>query len=121
MENGVILLDVDGQNLGLDFILSLICQKIVECELASEEAATQLKELWMLKHRHQFEGPRKAEGNLSSVLKELLVQKLESKATSSGLRPSAGQDMRRGSIAAGLLGTSKPAPKLETRDKVAFS
>ena len=44
------------------------------------EGATQLVELWQAKHRHQFEGPRKAEGKLTSVIKELLVQKLESKA-----------------------------------------
>ncbi len=49
-----------------------------DCGL-SEEVARQLKDLWTKKHRHQFEGPRKIEGNLSRVIKDLLVQKLESK------------------------------------------
>lgn len=44
------------------------------------ENGARMKELWMRKHRHQFEGPRKIEsGNLSRVIKDLLVQKLESK------------------------------------------
>ena len=41
-----------------------------------------MKELWMLKHRHQHEGPRKVgDGKLTTVIKDLLVQKLESKAS----------------------------------------
>ena len=51
--------------------------------------------LWQLKHRHQFEGPRKAEGKLTSVIKELLVQKLESKKESLQI-PNL--EPRRGSI-----------------------
>ena len=56
-------------------------------------------ELWQKKHRHQFEGPRKAEGKLTSVIKELLVQKLESKAERSGLQiPNLNDGAQRGSI-----------------------
>ena len=45
------------------------------------EAIARMKELWMLKHRHQHEGPRKVgDGKLTTVIKDLLVQKLESKA-----------------------------------------
>ena len=45
------------------------------------EAVARMKELWMLKHRHQHEGPRKVgDGKLTTVIKDLLVQKLESKA-----------------------------------------
>ena len=41
-----------------------------------------MKELWTLKHRHQHEGPRKVgDGKLTTVIKDLLVQKLESKAS----------------------------------------
>ena len=41
-----------------------------------------MKELWLLKHRHQHEGPRKVgDGKLTTVIKDLLVQKLESKAS----------------------------------------
>ena len=41
-----------------------------------------MKDLWMLKHRHQHEGPRKVgDGKLTTVIKDLLVQKLESKAS----------------------------------------
>ena len=47
------------------------------------EAVARMKELWMLKHRHQHEGPRKVgDGKLTTVIKDLLVQKLESKARS---------------------------------------
>ena len=36
----------------------------------------------MLKHRHQHEGPRKVgDGKLTTVIKDLLVQKLESKVS----------------------------------------
>ena len=52
----------------------------------SNADAEKLVELWQKKHRHQFEGPRKAEGKLTTVIKELLVQKLESKAEKSGLQ-----------------------------------
>ena len=46
------------------------------------EAIARMKELWMLKHRHQHEGPRKVgDGKLTTVIKDLLVQKLESKAS----------------------------------------
>ena len=48
------------------------------------EAIARMKELWMLKHRHQHEGPRKVgDGKLTTVIKDLLVQKLESKARKS--------------------------------------
>ena len=48
------------------------------------EVSEKLIELWQKKHRHQFEGPRKTEGKLTSVIKDLLVQKLESKTERSG-------------------------------------
>ena len=54
-------------------------EKLVEGNYATYDVIHKLKKLWLIKHRHQFEGPRKVEGNLSAVIKELLVQKLESK------------------------------------------
>ncbi len=49
------------------------------------EKGAKMKELWLKKHRHQFEGPRKMDGgNLSRVIKDLLVQKLENKVSASG-------------------------------------
>ena len=68
-------------------------------DIDSEQAAT-LKDLWLRKHRHQFEGPRKVEGNLSRVLKDLIVQKLESKAAATGLR-----------VPGGSRGNSKPGSR----------
>ena len=48
------------------------------------EVSEKLIELWQKKHRHQFEGPRKTEGKLTTGIKDLLVQKLESKTERSG-------------------------------------
>ena len=81
--SGIILLDVEARDMGK------ICD-IVAAALAStsegvafdSEAVAKMKELWMLKHRHQHEGPRKVgDGKLTTVIKDLLVQKLESKAS----------------------------------------
>ena len=79
MHNGLVMLDLDCNTGSMDEILTLVSAKLTEEGLASEEDSLRLKDLWMQKHRHQFEGPRKEEGNLSAVIKELLVQKLESK------------------------------------------
>ena len=57
----------------------MIADELISKELVSSDVAAKLVELWQKKHRHQFEGPRKAEGKLTTVIKELLVQKLESK------------------------------------------
>lgn len=43
----------------------------------SKETAAKFKSLILLKHRHQFEGPRKIETGLTSMIKELIVKKLE--------------------------------------------
>ena len=68
----------------------IVAQELVQRELINNDVAEKLIELWQVKHRHQFEGPRK-EGKLTTYIKELLVQKLESKAEKSGLQiPGAG-------------------------------
>ena len=54
-------------------------EQLVAGSYATYEAVQRLKKIWLIKHRHQFEGPRKVEGNLSAVIRELLVQKLENK------------------------------------------
>ena len=43
----------------------------------SKETAAKFKSLILLKHRHQFEGPRKIDTGLTSMIKELIVKKLE--------------------------------------------
>ena len=78
MHHGLLCLDLDCAS-SLDGILTQICNCLVDENYISDENAILLKELWMQKHRHQFEGPRKVEGNLSTVIRDLLVQKLESK------------------------------------------
>ena len=60
-------------------ICDIISQQLVLDGHLNEENANKLKDLWQRKHRHQFEGPRKVEGTLTRVLKDLIVQKLESK------------------------------------------
>ena len=79
MNHGLVNLDLDSTGLTLEEILLRISSQLVSDGHIGEENSAKLKDLWMSKHRHQFEGPRKAEGNLSAVIKELLVQKLESK------------------------------------------
>ena len=79
MQNGLVDLDLDSTGMSMGDILSSITTRLVERGHLSEDNSSRLRDLWLQKHRHQFEGPRNAEGNLSAVLKELLVQKLESK------------------------------------------
>ena len=79
MNHGLVNLDLDSIGVTLEEILYRISAQLVSEGHIGEENSAKLRDLWMKKHRHQFEGPRKAEGNLSAVIKELLVQKLESK------------------------------------------
>lgn len=75
--NGLILIDFEAKD--LNHLIDLVNHKLVSEERVTQDQAAKLKELWKRKHRHQFEGPRKVEGNLSKVIKDLLVQKLENK------------------------------------------
>ena len=54
-----------------------VSESLVEAGLLGGEVAARFRDLLLLKHRHQFEGPRKVDTGLTSVIKELLVQKLE--------------------------------------------
>ena len=63
-------------------ISSSVNISIISGSSIDPEAIAKMKELWMLKHRHQHERPRKVgDGKLTTVIKDLLVQKLESKAS----------------------------------------
>ena len=61
---------------------TLSCLYYLDFSGTDPETVARMKDLWMLKHRHQHEGPRKVgDGKLTTVIKDLLVQKLESKAS----------------------------------------
>ena len=79
LSTGLVILDLDYSHNTLPKICDAIGERLVAGNYATYDVAHKLKRLWMLKHRHQFEGARKVEGNLSAVIKELLVQKLENK------------------------------------------
>ena len=101
LQNGLILVDADAPDFST--LCQLISKELIDKGLCNNEVSDKLVELWQKKHRHQFEGKRQAEGKLTTVIKELLVQKLESKAEKSGKLqiPSAegrGAGSRRGSI-----------------------
>merc|ERR1740128_421729 len=82
LKTGVVLLDLEASN------LSKICNSLVEVLVTqgdvSRENAVRIKDVLLLKHRHQFEGQRRVDTGLATVLKDLLVQKLESKKAVSG-------------------------------------
>ena len=91
------MVDVEAPDFGS--LCRMIGDQLVANESVTTEVSEKLIELWQKKHRHQFEGPRKAEGKLTTVIKELLVQKLESKAERSGLQiPNLNDGGQRGSI-----------------------
>ena len=79
MSNGAVILDLDYSFNTLPKICDAVGKRLIEGNYATFDVVQRLKNLWLIKHRHQFEGPRKVEGNLSAVIKELLVQKLENK------------------------------------------
>lgn len=80
LHSGLILVDVEeGDDFGS--ICEGIAQSLFNHDLVTAEEASKLGDLWAKKHRHQFEGPRKVDSTLTTVIKELLVQKLESKAS----------------------------------------
>ena len=56
----------------------------------------------MLKHRHQFEGPRKVESGFTSMIKELIVKKLETSGSKSNM-PSVNVSRRGSDINLGAL------------------
>ena len=97
LQDGLVLVDIEAPDFAS--LCHIIGDELVTNQAVTSEISEKLTELWQKKHRHQFEGPRKAEGKLTSVIKELLVQKLESKAERSGLQiPTLTDGGRRGSI-----------------------
>ncbi|XP_059080880.1 sodium bicarbonate cotransporter 3-like isoform X1 [Tigriopus californicus] len=110
--SGLIMIDFEAKD--FSHLIDLVNYQLMQEERVTQDQSVKLKELWKKKHRHQFEGPRKVEGNLSKVIKDLLVQKLENKAVASGLRvPSRGNSQpgsRRGSFQASRqLDDTQPA------------
>ena len=91
---GLVLVDVDVPD--FPSLCQLVADELIQRGRINNEVAEKLVELWQVKHRHQFEGPRK-EGGLTTYIKELLVQKLESKAEKSGLQIPALGEGRAGS------------------------
>ena len=79
LSSGIVVLDLDYSFNTLPKICDAIGERLVSGNYAPYDTVQRLKKLWTIKHRHQFEGPRKVEGNLSNVIKELLVQKLENR------------------------------------------
>ena len=79
MNSGLVILDLDSSCNTLSKVCEVVGEKLVTGGYASYEVVQKLKKLWLMKHRHQFEGTRKAEGNISAVIRDLLVQKLENK------------------------------------------
>ena len=77
LNSGLVLVDCEA----VDFasLCQLISDELINRQIVNNEIAEKLVELWQKKHRHLFEGPRKDEGKLSTVIKQLVVQKLESK------------------------------------------
>ena len=63
----------------------------------SKDMAAKFKSLILLKHRHQFEGPRRIDTGLTSMIKELIVKKLETSGQAGRSRQSSVSHSRRGS------------------------
>uniref|UniRef100_A0A0K2VB20 Anion exchange protein n=1 Tax=Lepeophtheirus salmonis TaxID=72036 RepID=A0A0K2VB20_LEPSM len=95
LRSGLTLIDLRAHS--LREICEIVGDHIVSREDVNREEASRLQELWMKKHRHQFEGARKPDGKLTAVLKELLVQRLENKSNISGLRIPSRMSSRSGS------------------------
>ncbi len=70
-------MDIEAKN--LSDICEIVGHELISKGIANEEVVSKMCDLWQKKHRHQFEGPRKVEGKLTSVIRDLLVQKLENK------------------------------------------
>lgn len=86
LKNGIVLLDLEAAN------FKKICNAVMDVLLTqgdvNKEIGGKFRDLLLFKHRHQFEGPRKVETGLTSVIKGLLVQKLEKKAGNRSIEPS---------------------------------
>ena len=80
LNSGLVLVDCEAENFAS--LCQLLSDELINKQIVSNEIAEKLVELWQKKHRHLFEGPRKDEGKLSTVIKQLVVQKLESKVKS---------------------------------------
>ena len=83
----------------------------------SKETAAKFKSLILLKHRHQFEGPRKIETGLTSMIKELIVKKLETSGQGTKSKEPSVNPSRRASEANVLLsgeaGERRKLPELD--------
>ena len=97
LKSGIVILDLEAIN------MKKICEAIEDILVTqgdlNRDTADKFRNLLMLKHRHQFEGPRKIESGFTSMIKELLVKKLETTGGSRSKEPSVNVS-RRGSIGA---------------------
>ena len=104
LKSGIVILDLEAVN------MKKICEAIEDILVTqgdmSKETALKFRNLLLMKHRHQFEGPRKVETGLTSMIKELLVKKLE----------TSGSRSKEASLAPSRRGSAGAVPALEAGD-----
>ena len=94
------MLDLEAIN------MKKICEAIQDILVTQgdlhKDTAAKFRNLLMLKHRHQFEGPRKVDSGFTSMIKELIVKKLETSGSKSNM-PSVNVSRRGSDINLGAL------------------
>ena len=104
LKSGIVILDLEAVN------MKKICEAIEDILVTqgdmNKETALKFRNLLLMKHRHQFEGPRKVETGLTSMIKELLVKKLE----------TSGSRSKEASLAPSRRGSAGAVPALEAGD-----
>lgn len=79
LQAGLIMMDLNYEVEDFPTLCRGIGDALAAKDYVTAQVAEKLTELWQLKHRHHFEGPRKMEGKLSNMIKELLVHKSKPK------------------------------------------
>ena len=86
--------------------MKVICEAIQDILVTQgdldKDTAAKFRNLLMLKHRHQFEGPRKVDSGFTSMIKELIVKKLETSGSKSNM-PSVNASRRGSDFNLGVL------------------
>ena len=100
LKSGIVILDLEAIN------MKKICEAIQDILVTQgdldKDTAAKFRNLLMLKHRHQFEGPRKVDSGFTSMIKELIVKKLETSGSKSNM-PSVNVSRRGSDINLGVL------------------
>ena len=109
LKTGIVILDLEAIN--LKKICSAIQDVLVTQGDLSKDTAAKFKSLILLKHRHQFEGPRKIETGLTSMIKELIVKKLETSGQGTRSKEPSVNPSRRASEANAMM-------NLETGERI---